>query len=1085
MATVKRSFGRKIVGFLASVFVLSGAVAQEAPTSNDDQILEEIVVTGSRIARDSVFDTTSPTVTISGAEFDKRGITNVVDALNDTPGFTLSQTSAGNQNNLTVGTSFANMFGLGSQRTLTLMDGKRIVSTNPPQIQGLAGGSQVDLNLIPVALIDRVEVIGIGGAPIYGSDAIAGTINIIMKDDFEGFEISGQYNFIQNNGGDPEDKSIQAVWGVNAADGRGNLTFAAGYEDNKGVLVDDFPRFFGPQPSFREIPGVRDVDGDGVLDGVNQLFFDVRIPVQTNGPGAVLMPSNIFLPFAPAFGFSVEEALALSRFPNTDQYLQITAAGELTEFDPGVGLAGDPFSAVGGDGLDRDLRNQLVSPVERVTSMVTGHYEIAPSVEVYGQGNFSRIRANTLADQKALNIFPFGNESGALAFSIDTPFLSDAQRQTLIDAGAGDIFFAQVAPELVVDNGKASSETFFWRFVGGVRGEFEFANRQWNWDASANYGQSTIESRETGFNDGRFFNAVDAIRLSDSDIQTIIDADNGIDTVDGALAELSLHSGTGNVAANDVICRAVLEVARGDVSRRQSSAGGAGNDVFPDIDGCIPLNLLATPGPADAISFVQRAQFTTGKLEQRVVNGSVSGEVVKLPAGWLQAVLGYEGRREIGSFKSDEATQIGIGRNSPILDTKGVFTTDEVFFELRAPIISPEMGFVVIDDFTLEGAARTVDNSITGRDPVWTIGGRLAFGGVFSDLMFRGNITQSTRAPSIQELFSPRVTTRSFSNDPCDVRFREDGPAPQNRQANCDAAGLAPDFSALVVRASQEGVSGGNPNLGVEKADSYSFGGVFTPGWIPGFSISADYIRIKIKDRITRLTLQGQMQACFDQTPGPNALNAPVCNSFQRDAQGQIIGFSSGWQNAASSSFRAVQLQSAYQFQLADFLGSLHESWGGGHDWGSISFSTLAFNRIENSFSVIGEEAAKRVGGFNEPRWSGYVDTTWDKGAVSLFWRVQWQGKSKLDPQGDNFFEDLDGNLITKTDSRFINDIGATYSFRDRLSAQFIVNNVLKRRASDIEIAASGGSDVVVSFGNLGLDEIFGRRYTLRLTATF
>ena len=787
------------------------------------------------------------------------------------------------------------------------------------------------------------------------------------------------------------------------------------------------------------------------------------------------------MPFGPPFGFTQEEADAFSKFPDTDDFLQITENGELRPFDPGGTIPSDPFSAIGGEGLDRQLRNQLISPVERFTGMATAHYDLAPWVEAYGQLTFSNTEARTLVDQEALNIFPFSDENAALGFSIDTPFISNEVRQELIDAGAGETFFAQVAPEAVVDNGAAKTESFLWRFVGGLRGDFEVAGRQWSWDVSANFGQSDVNSTDIGFNDGRFFNAIDAIELSDTDIQSVIDADNGVDSVESALAELDRLSGAEVGAAGSVICRAVLQAARGELPLRGDPVGNAANDVRPNVDGCIPLNVLGPPGPSNAIQWVQREQFTQGDLKQRVFNLNLSGEAVELPAGWVQVVAGYETRRERGSFRSDEATQIGIGRNSAILDTQGEFSTDEGFFELLIPAISPEMAFgenllgvTLVDSLTFESSARVVDNSITGQDTVWTGGGRLAFGGVLSDLTIRGNFTQSTRSPSIQELFSPRADTFSFSDDPCDVRFRQEGPAPMNRQANCSSIGLAPNFNSLVVRAAQEGVTGGNPNLGVERADAWTVGGILTPRWVPGLSISADFIQIVINDRITTLSLEDQMQACFDQDPSTFDPNAGICATFQRDSQGQIAGFEAGFQNAAESTFKGLQFNTTYDFDLSNLLGVFNEDWER-KDWGRIDLAARAFHRIKNSFSVIGEASERTIGSFEEPKWNGTFDFTWARGPARFFWRVEWQDSTDLDPQGDEFFEDRAGNIVDDISARIINDGGFSYTFLNQLTAQITVDNILNHEASDVAIASE----------NFGLDEIFGRQYRFRITTRF
>jgi outer membrane receptor for ferrienterochelin and colicin len=149
-----------------------------------------IVITGSRIRR-AGFDTLEPAVVVSDEYLETRGLTNVADALNEIPSFGVGVTPEGGQPAFSVGQNFVSRFGLGSARTLTLLNGRRFVSTNVPSIFGSgAPGLQVDLNIFPSELVDRIENIAIGGAPTYGSDAIAGTVNVIFKTDFEGLHAS-------------------------------------------------------------------------------------------------------------------------------------------------------------------------------------------------------------------------------------------------------------------------------------------------------------------------------------------------------------------------------------------------------------------------------------------------------------------------------------------------------------------------------------------------------------------------------------------------------------------------------------------------------------------------------------------------------------------------------------------------------------------------------------------------------------------------------------------------------------------------------------------------------------------------------
>ena len=179
--------------FTRSAFCTRGqnaAAAAGAPAEGS------IVVTGSRIPKPN-FDTVQPSVVLNSAAIEQRGLTNAADALNELPQFGVpgsSPVGAAQGGAFGSGQSFVNFLGLGSQRTLVLINGRRFISSNTASIFGpTSPGEQVDLGQINTKLIDRIETVIIGGAPIYGSDAIAGTINVILKHDYQGIDLDGQY----------------------------------------------------------------------------------------------------------------------------------------------------------------------------------------------------------------------------------------------------------------------------------------------------------------------------------------------------------------------------------------------------------------------------------------------------------------------------------------------------------------------------------------------------------------------------------------------------------------------------------------------------------------------------------------------------------------------------------------------------------------------------------------------------------------------------------------------------------------------------------------------------------------------------
>lgn len=223
---------------LVLVGIMTASAAEDQSVPKPAQVqdeLQEVVVTGSRIARPEL-ERLQPTTVLSSDFLDKRSYINVVDALNELPAFGQPDNSLqGAQSSFGIGQSFANFFSLGSQRTLTLVDGRRFVPANAPSIFGAtgAGGEQVDLNVIPTQLIERVETIAIGGAPIYGSDAIAGTVNIILKHNFDGLAIDAQGG-VSNKGDAPETR-VRLLGGRNFADGQGNIELNAEFATTGGL----------------------------------------------------------------------------------------------------------------------------------------------------------------------------------------------------------------------------------------------------------------------------------------------------------------------------------------------------------------------------------------------------------------------------------------------------------------------------------------------------------------------------------------------------------------------------------------------------------------------------------------------------------------------------------------------------------------------------------------------------------------------------------------------------------------------------------------------------------------------------------
>ena len=240
-------FSKRKLGLFVAL-ATCGAGSFSAPVyAADEEAMEEVVVTGSRIPRTG-FDTMLPANVISSEFMERRGYTNVADALNEVTSFggvgSGFQGGEGDpddsdQNSFSTGQNFVNFFGLGSQRTLTLVNGRRFVSSSAPSLfTNQNPGVQVDLNTIPTSMVERVETVSVGGAPIYGADAIAGTVNIILKDDFEGLEISTSYGEAMDNG-DMGETTFNLLYGGSFDNGRGSLVVGLEINDREGIIQAD------------------------------------------------------------------------------------------------------------------------------------------------------------------------------------------------------------------------------------------------------------------------------------------------------------------------------------------------------------------------------------------------------------------------------------------------------------------------------------------------------------------------------------------------------------------------------------------------------------------------------------------------------------------------------------------------------------------------------------------------------------------------------------------------------------------------------------------------------------------------------
>jgi iron complex outermembrane recepter protein len=741
---------------------------------------EEIVVTGTLIRNPNLVQS-APVTSVGEAEIELSQANVAEELLRELPA---AVPSVGSQvNNGNGGASFVNLRGLGTNRNLVLLDGKRLVPA------GLGG--VVDLNNIPLSLLERVDVLTGGASTTYGADAVTGVVNFITKRDFAGADISLSNTITER--GDGNIIRADLTLGANFDDGRGNAVLALGYQEADPVFQGD--RDFA-------VESIDSVTGGAGGSGTT-------VPVRVSIPGT-----------------------------------------GIRQLDPATGAFVPTFAF-----FNFNPQNIFQTPFERFNIFGQANYELFEGVELYTEGLFSK---NTVGTRIASS----GTFGTPLSIEIGNPFLPTAAARQLFNAIDTDPATPGIQPGTeaqfqaaraggAVTNRVALTTPVLRRFV-------EFGTR--NSDFT-----STV------------FNVQAGIR---GDITDVIGFD-----VFGSYGEsenIQRQSGQGLrsrlVQAADVI----RDPATGEIRCRNTA------------NNCTPINLFGPAGSIsqDAFNFLNVSTSASTLTSLSTVRGVISGDTpLRLfsenPAGFA---IGAEYRRYTAGTSSDVANQtpgevLGNGAASP--DVRGQFDVKEAFAELILPIIEDRPGF---HSLQLELGGRVSDYSTSGTSYTYKVGAQYE---PVDGFKFRGGYNRATRSPNVGELFGPLVTgLDNLATDPCQGNLPLQN---ANLRAVCLAQG-APASAIGTIAAPSAGqinvTGGGNQNLDVEVADTYTIGAVLTPNFLRGFVLSVDYFNIKVEDAISSPTVGDVIRACFGTAtistttaidPGAGAATNPACTGIRRN----------------------------------------------------------------------------------------------------------------------------------------------------------------------------------------------------------
>ncbi|HVY82267.1 MAG TPA: TonB-dependent receptor [Steroidobacteraceae bacterium] len=1027
------------------------AAAATIPAYGQDQDsqpaeTQTVIVTGSRIVRQD-YEANSPLATVSKEALTHNADVTLETALNNLPqivaGGTTTTNNPGNNGQANI-----DLRGLGANRNLVLVDGRR------PMVS--ANDLTVDLNTIPAALIDSVEVITGGAGAVYGADAVAGVVNIKLKHNFEGFNLSSTYS--DSTRRDSQEYNVSAVLGGNFADNRGNAVFAFDRTSRESLLKGqrDFS-VLATSTTTNPPQGVlrwNGAAGGNTANPVPQAAVDAVFAKYGVAPGEARATSA-------RIGFNQDNTLfAVGTFNSPFDVQHFTDPidqGVNTRFFP------DFYS------YNFDPVNLLTLPLNRNTFMTDLHYEVGGGFEVFGQGSWTQYKAATglapsptpgvafaapgLADPASEVASPLitpgasscfvGGAPGRCTFTggipvpVTNPFIP-ADLAALLAARTGDdnrlvgsgadepflVSFRPVAAGLRQEN----FQNTVINYLGGIRGPI---GDKWHFEAYFSEGRTQIDDVQQG--------NIDTQKVTD----LLAMPDGGASVCDGGF----------NI------------FGQGKLSQ-------------------------------DCLNFVKVTTATKLTMRQRIGQAFVTGDLFDMPAGAFSAVLGAEYRGFDYNF--DPGTGAGPISGFNTQDPEaGSNEFRDIFTEIAIPLLKDAPAAQRLDltlgyrfsrsEFTddLNGIQNPAEHSNTykvelGWQPVdaWR---------------FRTSFNRAVRAPNFAELFQGGGSFPQIF-DPCSLGGAQRAANPAAMRQLCIDTGVpasAVDTFVGTPGSQAEIDTGGNTALKPEKADTFTFGVVFGSNsenqWLQRLRSSVDYYKIKVKDAILVPDPNVSIAECYNYygTNPTFSANDPYCaglfrtpdiafiGDFQRDPDnGVFAGLNEGRINTSG-----VDIQVDWGFDL-DWIGAPASL-------GSVStnlvLSRLIDYKLQDTPGVGEIDYAGTVNYFGGgislgqtfPDWRAVWNTQWNIGKFALAARARY-----IDKMDNRASRQFIGETFKGVGSVTYWDFAAAWKFMDRSELRIGLNNAFDKQPPTYDPNVQSGTDPSTY-------DVIGRRAFVRVEVQF
>jgi iron complex outermembrane receptor protein len=1009
---------------------LTAARAQDDATSATESKaaasagVQEVQITGTRIQR-SGFTTPTPVTVVGRETMDSLGIVNIGDMIGQLPmnnaQVSPTNNSIGSVNDYVtdanIGAQTANLRGLNpffGTRTLVLVDGHRFVpSTNT---------GSVDLSLIPSNLVQRTEVVTGGASAAYGSDAVAGVVNIVLDHHLEG--IKGQVDYGESFRGDGGDKHFSLAGGTSLFNGRGHLIAGGEYQDSNAIGSCSSTRTWCKPYAIFDVPAAYQ---NGSVDGnlyPDYMLVDNATAIPTrNGFIAGALGNVAGPPFFIPAPYSL--LTNYTDLPAALQGKQFSADGTKL-VDRQVGKFVDPngLTMAGGDGLPPDSGTLQRVPVKRFSLYSRFEYDVTDDITAFVESSYGERKSGRVNDSLQYALFGAGTSEAVI--HADNAYLPAGVGNILTSAGLQGFVLDKDPLDGALPAPTSQLKDYTYRIVTGLNGSF---GEGWSWDVYYTYGKNhQFESLENARKDTRLSVSATGIARGANYANATFDKISPFDWAVDAVVD---------PADNQIKCRINSSLAN------PTFANNPNADVHALAQACVPLDLFGV-GNADpaAIQYAYGTITETTSNDQSVIGGNIQGPVLHGWAGDIIAAAGGEYRVESGGVTH------GQPENYYAPDFGGDFTgkveVAEGYVETDVPVLKD---VPMVQNLDIDAAVRETHSKASSAGvsksfniTTWKVSG---VWDVVQPLRFRVTRSHDVRAPGFRELFFPgRTTAFSITNAWTGAR---------------DAVDIL-----------QNG--GGNVDLKQESADTWTAGIVLQPGGIfDGLHLSVDYYDMILNNGIATVSTAGVMAACKD-SGGTDILCqriviAPGGGDFVSGVT-DIESIRTGSSNAQKLTTRGVDVEVVYNFPLA----KLFEKSGAILNFRAL-ISYLGQLKLDKSNtgstglqSAIGTNYAGQIGAggvddsasFSEaPHWQSNATVTYTNGPLHTTLQARYVGSAKL--YSDLTSPDQPGYVAGAAHTININRVGSYWLFNLSLAYDFnkdsghpiqlfgVVNNLFDR----------------------------------------